>query len=179
MFGIAIVIPNILALILPLMFMLSSMAMKISPSPSPLPSSWMPSVSLSSFFVPNCELVRFVELYCRCIVNSFELMKISLLHIKLPIPDYRLFPMPDFIKPTVPPHRLFAGENVKKGWDTVRSKERNVWPDDLCFLHFIDNLASDWINSVWMIIFETYPKKCSRHQLIKVFGSSPLKCGAG
>ena len=111
-FGIAIVISNILALILtltislgltlPLVFMLSSMAMKISPSPSPSPSSWLPSVPFSSFFVPNRELVVFVELYCRCIVNSIELVEIPLLHIKLPIPYNRLFSMPTFIKPTIP-----------------------------------------------------------------------------
>ena len=102
-------------------FMLSSMTMKISPSPSPSPSSWLSSVSfssssvsLSSFFVPNRQLVLFVELHCRCIVNSSELVEIPLLHIKLPIPYNRLFSMPIFIKPTVPPHHLFAGEKVKK-----------------------------------------------------------------
>ena len=67
-----------------------------------------------NIFPPHHELVRFVELCCRCIVNSFELMEIPLLHIKLPIPYHRLFPMPESIKPTIPPRRLSAGESVKK-----------------------------------------------------------------
>ena len=79
------------------------------------------SVSLIAFCVTiylfsssHRELVCFVEFYCRCIVNSSELMEIPFLHIKLPIPYNRLFPMSNFIKSTVPPHRLCAGENVKK-----------------------------------------------------------------
>ena len=71
-------------------------------------------ISINTFPPPHRELVRFVEPYCSRIVNSFELMEIPLLHIKLPIPYNRLFPMPEFIKPTVPPHRLLAGESVKK-----------------------------------------------------------------
>ena len=90
---------------------------------------------------PHRELVHFVELYCSRILNSFELMEIPLFHIELPIPYNRLFPMPEFIKPIVPHHRLLAGECVKKRWGTARSKERNIWPDDICFLQFIDSLA--------------------------------------
>ena len=75
------------------------------------------NIKITTFYIfpPDRELIRFVELYCRRIVNSVELMEIPLLHIKLPIPYNRLFPMPKFIKPTVPPHRVIAGENVKKG----------------------------------------------------------------
>ena len=112
-FGIAIVIPNILAVILALDIGLDLMLMRISLSLSL-------AVFLVAFcvtfypFVPHRELVRSVEIYCRCIVNSVELMEIPLLHIKLPIPYHRLFPMPEFIKPTIPPHRLSAGDSVKK-----------------------------------------------------------------
>ena len=140
-FGIAIVIPNILAIILALDICLDLMLMRISLSLSL-------TVFLVAFFypiVPYGELVCFVEIYCRCIVNSVELMKISLVHIKLPIPYNRFFPMSEFIKPTVPLHRLFAGESVKKRGNTARSKERNIWPDDLCFLQIIDKLAV-WVD---------------------------------
>ena len=98
-------------------------------------------LSLSFSLFPHRELVRFVELYCCCIVNRFELMEIPLVHIKLPIPYNWFFPISNLIKPTVPPHRLFAGENVKKCWDTARSKERKVRPDDFCFLQSIDSLT--------------------------------------
>ena len=68
---------------------------------------------------------------------------------------------------------------MKKGRGTARSKERNIWLDDLCFLQFIDNLANDWMNSLWMIIFETYLKNFSRNQFIKVFGANTIKYGVG
>ena len=151
-----------LGLTLFLVFMLSSMVMKISADHSHSHSLtvflvvfcvtfFLFCVAFFLFFFPHRELVRFVEPYCRCIVNSLELMEILLLHIKLPIPYNWLFSMPDFIKPTIPLHWLFAGENMKNGWGTARSKERKVWPDDLCFLQFIDNLESDWMNSLWII----------------------------
>ena len=70
--------------------------------PCPRPS--LPWSSAQPSFSPHRELVRFVKLYRRLIVNSFELMEIPLVHIKLPIPYNRLFPMPIFIKPIVPPH---------------------------------------------------------------------------
>ena len=112
-FGIAIVILNILAIILALDIGLGLMLMKISPSLSL--TVFLVAFCITFYpFVPHRELVRFVEICCRCIVNSFELMEIPLLHIKLPIPYNRLFPMPKFINPTVPLHRLSAGESVKK-----------------------------------------------------------------
>ena len=110
---------------------------------SPL-SHRLPGCLLCHFLPPflltswTCSLRR---IYCSRIVNSSELMKIPLLHIKFPIPYNRLFPMPNFIKPIAPPYWLFAEENVKKGWDTARAKEWNMRSDDLCFLHFIGSLA--------------------------------------
>jgi len=61
----------------------------------------------------------------------------------------------------------------------ARSKERNIWPDDLCFLHFIDNLASDWMYSLWIIAFVNYLKNFSRNRFIKVFGANTIKYGMG
>ena len=43
------------------------------------------NIKISTLPPPHRELVRFVELYCSRTVNSFELMEILLVHIKLPI----------------------------------------------------------------------------------------------
>ena len=141
--GITIVIPNILTIILALkiglglmlliVFMLSSMVMKIAPDHS-LSLTVFPVSSAQPCFSPHRELVCFVELYCRRIVNSPELVKIPLLHIKFPILYNRLVPIPILINPTVSPHWLFVRESVKKRRGTTRSKERNIWPDELYFL---------------------------------------------
>ena len=142
-FGVTIVIPNILTVILALkiglgltlfiVFMLSSMVMKIAPDHS-LSLTVFPVSSAQSCFSPHRELFCFVELYCRRIVNSPELVKIPLLHIKFPIPYNRLVPIPILINPTVFPHWLFVRESMKKRRGTTWSKERNIWPDELYFL---------------------------------------------
>ena len=83
-------------------------------SPCPCPSSPVCLSSVLLSFSPHCELVGCVEPYCCCILNSSKLMEILLLHIKLPVPCNWFFSIPNFIKPTVPPLRLFVGESVKK-----------------------------------------------------------------
>ena len=163
-FGITTTIPNILAVILALnisfgltlllAFMFGSMLLEISLSLSVSLIAFCVTIYL--FSSSHRELVCFVEFYCRCIVNSSELMEIPFLHIKLPIPYNRLFPMSNFIKSTVPPHRLCAGENVKKRWDTARSKERNMRPDDLCFFQYIDSLLVwEQIHCGWSYLIHT------------------------
>ena len=94
-------------------------------SPSPSPST--PSMLLSEwpffFFFLHHELVCCIELYCCHIVNSFKLMEILPLHIKLPILYNRLFSMSKFIKSTISPHWILVGEmgywglpELSQGW---------------------------------------------------------------